>query len=243
MNDLFEKINELKQIVDAHRPFPLGLEQNMREVTRIEWIYHSNAIDGNTLSLLQTKLVVEEGLTIADKKIKEHIEAINHAEVIDYVEKVIANTESFNEYILKHVHSLLYQNLDKIKGGTYRCYNLESICEETPAQLKIKQEVRELFVWFEQNKRLLHPVELATVFHFKLLSISPFFVGNGKTARVVMNLILMKANYPPAIIKAGESYYVLFERAKQKGDITPFIGLVTACVEESLQRILYGLGS
>ncbi|ANB57993.1 filamentation induced by cAMP Fic domain protein [Anoxybacillus sp. B7M1] len=104
---MFQKINELKAKLDAQRPLPPSLVKNLREVFRIEWIYNSNAMEGNTLNLLETKMVVEEGITIGGKKLKEHFEAINHAEAIDFVEELVSKKEPLTEWVLKQIHYLV----------------------------------------------------------------------------------------------------------------------------------------
>lgn len=121
---MFDRVNQLKEKLDAQRPLPPGLVKNLREVFRIEWIYNSNAIEGNTLSLLETKMVVEEGITIGGKKLREHLEAVNHAEAIDFIEELVAQKESLTEHVIKQLHYLVLKGIDDENAGRYRSYNV-----------------------------------------------------------------------------------------------------------------------
>lgn len=245
---MFDKANELKAILDANRPLPAGLVKNLQEVYRIEWTYNSNAIEGNTLSLLETKMVVEEGTTIGGKRLKEHLEAINHAEAIDFVEELVSAKEGLTERALKQIHYIVLKNIDQENAGKYRTYNvrISGNSHQPPHFLNMQEQINQLFKWYERNKDSLHPIALASHFHFRLVYIHPFADGNGRTARLVMNLILMQHGYPPAIIKAAPEhrlrYYETLEKASIEGDIEPFVTLVADCVEESLQQYLQGLG-
>ncbi|UOF89855.1 Fic family protein [Fodinisporobacter ferrooxydans] len=245
---MFDKVNQLKEKLDSKRPLPTGMVKNLREVIRIEWTYNSNAIEGNTLSLLETKMVVEEGLTIGGKRLKEHFEAINHAEAIDFVEELVGKQEPLTERILKQIHYLVLKNIDNENAGKYRGYNvgISGSIHNPVNHVKVPEEMEQLFAWYRENETILHPVELASMFHFKLVFIHPFIDGNGRTARLGMNLILMQHGYPPAIIKAKPEqrikYYECLEKASVDMELTPFIRLVTDCVEESLQHYLNAIG-
>ncbi|WP_058305695.1 Fic family protein [Gracilibacillus massiliensis] len=238
----FNKINALKRTLDSYRPLPSEAVQNLKEVYKVEWTYHSNAIEGNTLSLMETKLVLEEGLTIGGKQLREHFEAINHAEAIDYVESNLQHP--LNEKLLKNIHALVLKNIDDKNAGKYRSINVRiSGSEHTPTHfLQVEHDMRELFEWYNNEKDRLHPVELAAVFHFKFVFIHPFSDGNGRTARLLMNLILMQAGYPPAVVKANSenrlNYYRALEQASVEKDIKPFVELIAVCAEESLENYL-----
>ncbi len=240
----FQKIDELKRTLDKNRPLPQSVINNLRDVFRIEWIYHSNAIEGNTLTLLETKVVVEERITIGGKMLKEHFEAINHAEAIEFVEEIVSKQEPLTERILKQLHYLILKNIDNENAGTYRKVNVKiSGSEHTPPHfLQIENDMKQLFEWYEENREHLHPVELAARFHFKFVYIHPFVDGNGRTARLLMNLILMQYGYPPAIIKASPSnrlqYYESLEKASTENNCSDFIRVVVSSVEESLKTYL-----
>jgi Fic family protein len=119
-----DKINELKSELDQLRPLPSAAVRNLDEVYRIEWTYNSNAIEGNTLSLLETKLVLEEGLTIGGKKLREHFEVINHSEAIDYVRDIVNRNIELTENVIKSIHQLVLKNIDDENAGRYRMINV-----------------------------------------------------------------------------------------------------------------------
>ena len=242
--DKFQIITTLKNELDTYRPLPPEAVKNLQDVYRVEWTYHSNAIEGNTLSLVETKMVLEEGLTIGGKQLREHLEVINHSEAISFVEEQILNHKELTEYILKNIHYLILKNIDDKNAGTYRTINvgISGSLHTPPHFLQVSDEMKELFAWFENNKKVLHPVELAALFHFKFVFIHPFADGNGRTARLLLNLILMQNGYPPIIIKADPQdrleYYTTLEKASVENYIEPFLQLIIKCTEQSLERYI-----
>ena len=240
----FDYIDKLKNELDQYRPLPSAAVKNLKEVYRVEWTYNSNAIEGNTLSLIETKVVLEDGLTIGGKRLQEHLEVINHSEAIDFVENQINQAGELDERTLKGIHQLILKNIDDENAGVYRSINvrISGSQHRPPHFLQVPQEMTELFAWYELKKELLHPVELAALFHFKFVCIHPFADGNGRTARLLMNLILMSHGFPPAIVKAEDSqrlhYYETLEKASVQNNTEPFIELISKCVEESLLNYL-----
>jgi Fic family protein len=245
----FQRVDELKKKLDEHRPLDSALAKKLREVYRVEWTYHSNAIEGNTLTLLETKLVLEEGLTVGNgKSLKEHLEAVNHAEAIDYLEEIVSKNEPLTERLIKHIHYLVLKNIDNQNAGQYRKVNVRiSGSQHVPPDfLFVPEEMEKLMKWYDENETTLHPIELSAIFHHRFVYIHPFIDGNGRTARLLMNLILMKNGYPPAIIKSKPenrlAYYQCLEEASVNQRLDPFIDLVSKCVEESLKDYLHALG-
>jgi Fic family protein len=240
----FNEINKLKEELDQYRPLPLEAIKNLRDVYRVEWTYNSNAIEGNTLSLIETKVVLEEGITIGGKKLKEHFEVINHSEAIDFVEEHVSKEQPLSESSIKNIHYLVLKNIDNKNAGEYRQINVRiSGSQHTPPHfLQVPHEINELLKWYEENNDVLHPVELAALFHFKFVYIHPFSDGNGRTSRLLMNLILMSKGYPPAIVKAKDEYrleyYNALEKASVENNVEPFIKLISECVKSSLNIYL-----
>lgn len=240
----FNRIDELKTELDRHRPLPPAAVKNLREVSRVEWTYNSNAIEGNTLSLVETKVVLEEGLTIGGKKLQEHLEVINHSEAIDFVEEQVKRDAILDEQTIKMIHYLVLKSIDNENAGTYRSINvrISGSNHQPPHFLQVPHEMKALIEWYEQSKEQLHPVELAALFHFKFVYIHPFADGNGRTARLLMNLILMSNGYPPAIVKAENEqrlkYYDTLETASTKNELGPFVELITECVADSIKVYL-----
>lgn len=240
----FSKIDQLKQELDKLRPLPSAAVRNLEEVFRVEWTYNSNAIEGNTLTLLETKLVLEEGLTIGGKKLREHFEVVNHSEAIDYVQDIVDRNIDLTEYVIKSIHQLVLKNIDDDNAGRYRMINVMiSGSQHTPPHFSVLAEQMEKLVkWYDASKDQLHPVQLAAEFHFRFVYIHPFSDGNGRTARLLMNLILMKYGFPPAIVKAANNarikYYETLELASIGNDMQPFAQLIAECVEESLNKYI-----
>jgi len=240
----FNTIDLLKKELNSYRPLPLDAVKNLRDVYRVEWTYNSNAIEGNTLSLMETKVVIEEGLTIGGKKLQEHFEVINHVEAISFIEEQVQYNKPLTERTVKDVHYLILKNIDNHNAGKYRSINVRiSGSEHAPSHfLKNNEDMGELLTWYEQNKNDMHPVELAARFHFQFVYIHPFSDGNGRTARLLMNLILLSHGCPPAIVKAENSqrleYYKTLETASVKEEMEPFIDLIISCVDESLRNYL-----
>ncbi|MEC0226171.1 Fic family protein [Paenibacillus alba] len=240
----FTKIDLLKNELDKLRPLPSAAVRNLEQVYRVEWTYNSNAIEGNTLTLLETKMVLEEGLTIGGKKLREHFEVINHSEAISYVQDVVSRNIELSEYVIKSIHHLVLKNIDDENAGRYRLINVMiSGSQHTPPHFAVLSEkMEQLIQWYDEQKDKLHPVELAAEFHFRFVYIHPFSDGNGRTARLLMNLILMNYGYPPAIVKAANEarlkYYETLEIASAGNDLEPFVQLISVCVEDSLQKYI-----
>lgn len=240
----FSRVDQLKTRLDQKRPLPPAALHNLREVFRVDWTYHSNAIEGNTLTLLETKLVLEEGLTIGGKTLREHFEAINHGEAIAYIEDLVKEQVPLSEKMVKDVHQLILKNIDAANAGGYRKINvaIAGSRHQPPHFLKVQEEMDEFLRWYQTEGGKLHPVESAALTHFKLVYIHPFTDGNGRTARLLMNFILMSHGYPPAIVKADANdrlaYYETLEIASTQQDPAPFIQLIVLAAEESLERYL-----
>lgn len=240
----FYQVNQLKAEFDRLLPFPIAAFNSLKKAERVEWIYNSNAIEGNTLSLIETKVVLEEGLAIGGKRLQEHFEVINHSEAISFIEDQVNRVAPLDERTLKTIHHLILKNIDDENAGTYRSINvrISGSQHEPPHFLQVPDEMKRLFAWYEEEKERLHPVELAALFHFKFVYIHPFADGNGRTARLLMNLILMSHGFPPAIVKAENeqrlTYYETLEKASVQKDVHPFVALIATCVEESLTNYL-----
>ena len=241
---VFYHVDQLKTEFDRLLPFPIAAVNNLKKADRVEWIYNSNAIEGNTLSLLETKVILEEGLAIGGKRLQEHFEVINHSEAISFIEDQVNRIEPLDERTLKTIHYLILKNIDDENAGAYRSINVRvsGSQHEPPHFLQVPNEMKELFAWYEQEKDRLHPVELAALFHFKFVYIHPFTDGNGRTARLLMNFILMGHGFPPASVKAEKkqrlTYYETLEMASLKSEIQPFITLIANGVAESLTKYL-----
>lgn len=235
---MFEKIDEMKKMLDNKRPFPTHTLQSIREHLLIDWIYHSNAIEGNTLTLSETKVVLE-GITIGGKTIIEHLEAINHREAIRYIEEIVSRHEPFSEWQIKNIHRLILKGIDDEYAGAYRKENvvIAGAKHILPEAIQVPQQMEELVQWYNDQAQSLHPVERAAKLHVIFVKIHPFIDGNGRTARLLLNLELMKHGYPPVIIKQEKrsGYYSALDKAHVTNDDHDFIQIVIASLEKTFE--------
>jgi len=231
------RIDEGKRLIDRHRHLPASVLGRLKEQLVLDWTYNSNAIEGNTLTLRETKLVLEEGLTVGGKSLREHLEAINHRDAIDYVEDLVREDEPLAERHLKDIHALILREIDPQFAERYRDIQVRISGSNhlPPAPLLVGEMMHDFCREWLADHQDIHPVELAALAHFELISIHPFVDGNGRTARLIMNLLLMKNGYVPAIILKNDrkKYYDALEKA-QKGETEDFIFLVARAVERTI---------
>ena len=232
----FSYIDSLKETIDAHRPFSKGLANSLQDKLIVEWTYNSNAIEGNTLTLSETKVVLE-GITIGGKSMVEHLEAINHREAILYVEDLISNKEPLSEWNIRNIHALILKEIDNFNAGRYRSENvvISGAQHIPPKHYEINDLMQKLIVEYQNEWKAFHPVIRATLVHGEFVKIHPFIDGNGRTARLLLNFELMKNGFPPIIIKnaARARYYDVLDLAHTTMNYQPFIELVSELVVES----------
>ncbi len=210
----------------------------------LQYTYESNRIEGNTLTLQETALVVEKGLTIGGKPLTDHLEAINHTHALEYIKEIATGHEPFSEAVLLNIHRLILQSIDNAHAGCYRNIPvLISGAAHIPSQpYLLNKQMEDYFLWAAENMESLHPILLAAELHERLVTIHPFIDGNGRTARLVMNLILLQHGYPIAILKGDAQsrldYYAALETAQVGGDTMPFLSLIADNVKSTLERVL-----
>lgn len=234
---ILESIEGKKRELDRYRPFPASLVRKLDEEFTLEWTFNSNAIEGNTLSLQETELVVNRGMTIGGKSLKEHFEAINHVEAVKYLYEFCSKKTDLTEEYLLEIHKLILKNIDDDNAGTYRRHNVRIVgaYHLPPNAQKIKKLIVEYINWYYENSRKLPVAELASRVHYKLVHIHPFLDGNGRTARLLMNLILIQNGYPPAVILNldRKKYYRVLKDADM-GNIERFDNFIGKSIERSL---------
>lgn len=232
----FTTIDLLKKAIDKHRPFSKKLADSLHEKLIVEWTYNSNAIEGNTLTLSETKVVLE-GITIGGKSMVEHLEAINHREAILFLEELITNQEPLSEWNIKNVHSLILKAIDNANAGKYRSENVViSGAEHIPPKSFLVGDLMQRLITEYQNEwKTYHPVVKATLLHGEFVKIHPFIDGNGRTSRLLLNFELLKNGYPPIIIKKEERarYYDVLDLAHTTMNYAPFVELVSKLELES----------
>jgi Fic family protein len=232
----FSYIDSLKESIDKHRPFSKRLANSLREKLIVEWTYNSNAIEGNTLTLSETKVVLE-GLTIGGKSMIEHLETINHREAIFFIEELISNKEPLSEWNIKNIHALILKEIDNTNAGKYRSENVVISGAEhiPPKHYEIGDLMQKLIAEYQSEWEGFHPVVRATLLHGEFVKIHPFIDGNGRTSRLLLNFELMQNGYPPIIIKNAERarYYDVLDLAHTTMNYQPFVKLVSELVIES----------
>jgi len=210
----------------------------------IEYTYESNKIEGNTLTLQETALVIEKGLTIGGKTLNEHLEAINHAHAIDYIKDLAKEKNTITERDILQIHALILQGISRENAGAYRKVQvmISGAKHIPPPPYELQKEIAEMMRFYNDNRETMHPVELAAEMHERLVSIHPFVDGNGRTSRLLMNLILLQNGYPIAILKGDTEsrlrYYEALETSQIEKDKTAFISLIYENVRDTMQRII-----
>jgi Fic family protein len=237
-------IDKLQEQITAHRPLDSYELKQLKEYYRIGLTYSSNALEGNSLTESETKVVLEDGITIGGKPLKDHFEAIGHSDAFDLLYRLSGNAEIREDDILG-LHRLFYLRIDAGAAGKYRDKNV--IITGTDFEPPSPSEVPRLMLNFIEELPSLkrqHPVEYAATLHIRLATIHPFVDGNGRTARLLMNLALLQAGYPITIIPPllrGD--YIVGIREANKGICQPFVDFISTCVWESQREYMRLLGS
>lgn len=237
---LFSRIDEGKRLIDRFRPLPPAVLSRLEKQLMLEWTYNSNAIEGNTLTLKETIIVLEAGLTIGSKSLKEHLEVINHKEAISFVEDLADSKTDITERNIREIHGLVLKEIDSKYAGRYRDIQVRitGAVHVPPDPLRVPEMMNE-FAETRLKQSAAHPVEQAALAHLDLVGIHPFVDGNGRTSRLLMNLILMKQGYFPAVILKNDRkrYYDALEKG-HKGQPDDFIFFVGRALERSIYLYL-----
>lgn len=232
--ELFAYIDAQKAELDKRRPLTQGELQRLRDEFLVEYTYNSNAIEGNTLTLKETAMVLE-GITIDQKPLKEHLEAVGHRDAFLYIEQLIRDKVPFSEHIIKEIHSLVLMDRPEDKGVYRRIpVRIMGAYQEPPQPYLVAPRMEQLIAEFANTK--LHPIEAAALFHLKFEGIHPFIDGNGRTGRLILNFTLMQHGYSPINVKFADrkKYYEAFDSYYREGDADAMVKLVAEYVQERL---------
>jgi len=216
LKKILKEIDAYKQRLDKVRH--MG-SSKFSEAYEVEYTYHSNRIEGNTLTLQETELVVNHGITVSGKTMREHLEAVNHYEAIALIQEFVAEKKPLTERFLLGLHALVLRGIDKENAGKYRDVQVRigGSSHIPPNAMVVPQKMEELFDWYYKNQHM-HPVLLSAEMHERLVSIHPFIDGNGRTSRLLMNLILLQHGYVIANLKGDKEhrfrYYDCLENAR-----------------------------
>lgn len=241
LQTILDEIDVLKKKLDAFREFD---SYRVAQALELEYTFESNRIEGNTLTLRETDLVINEGLTISGKSMREHLEAINHVEAIAYIKQLTQRNFPLNERELLSVHNLILRGIIPEDAGRYRRVQvmIKGSAHMPPQPFIVAKEMEDYFFWFEENKNKMHPVILAAEMHERLVTIHPFIDGNGRTSRLIMNLILLQNGFVIANIKGDYdsrmTYYQSLEKAQTSGNKEDFFMFIASVEKECLERYL-----
>lgn len=241
---MLRRVQDKKNQLDRFRPLT-GIEvRSIKESLTLEWTYNSNGIEGNSLTLRETKMVLEEGMTVKGKSLREHFEAVNHQDAIEHVESLVHPSYKLQERDILDVQALVLQRIEKEYAGRYRTsgVRISGANFVPPNALKIDRFMSELLDWVQSIDAEIHPLIKATIFHHRFVWIHPFFDGNGRTARLITNLLVMKHGYPPLIILKNDrqKYYRALNQAN-KEDYGKLLLLMLQSMERSLDIYLGAL--
>ena len=238
---IHQRVLEKKKRLDGHRPLPSSLVARLKEQMTIEYTYNTNAIEGNTLTLQETRLVIEEGITVGGKSLSETLEAKNHPAAMALVESLVAAKSEINESAVLQVHKLIMSGVVE-DAGRYRTARVRIAGANfmPPASSEVGTKMNELLTWLKENPDEYTPIELAAVFHHRFVQIHPFTEGNGRTARLLMNAILMNSGYPfiATVSTQDRSRYLKTLMEADSGNASASVNFIARCVERTLDLYL-----
>jgi len=236
--DIMNKIDSLKSVLDGYRPFPDHVVKQLRDYYRIGLTYTSNAIEGNTLTESETKVIIEDGLTIGGKSLREHFEAIGHAKAYDHVRSLL--DRQISEEDVLYLHRLFFEQIDSENAGKYRDKNviitgtdsLPPDYKEVP--LLMKKHIEKL----NEAAPASHPLEHASDLHAEFESIHPFIDGNGRIGRLLLSIATMKNGYCPVIIPPiRRAEYITALQKTDKGDLKLLRAFILSVVFEEMKSL------
>lgn len=239
-----ERLYEKKARLETSRPLPNSALHRIKEDLTLEWTYNSNSIEGNTLSLKETQMVLQEGITVKGKSLREHFEAYNHEKAIDYLYTLVNKDYTLRSIDILSLHGLVLRSIEDDYAGRLRNGGVRIVGANftPPSANKVSDLLDQLITFINDNPLGLSDIILASIFHHKLVWIHPFFDGNGRTVRLAMNLLLMRRGFPPAIILKNDrkKYYQTLNQAN-KGNYYKLCLLMLQALERSLNIYINAL--
>lgn len=245
MNDLLARVDASKAALDAFRPLEEPLLSQIRDYYRVGLTWSSNALEGNSLTETETKVILEDGLTIGGKPLREVYEATGHAQAYDYMFTIVRG-HSITLEDMKTLHRLFYKSIDEDNAGQWRKQRIIVTGSEYafPGPGRVEAEMKALEDWVLHDRKSLHPVEFAALLHAKFVTVHPFVDGNGRTARLLMNLALLQDGYTPALVPPvlRADYLNAIRRFQMKQDSAAFCDFVAEQVLQTQKDLLRLLG-
>ena len=247
INGIFDLANSLNDKINLLKESDKSLWLTIAKKLKVDWTYHSNSLEGSTLTLGETLFFLNEGLTVEGKPFRDFLDARNHAEAIDYLYDIISSNRNISESVIKEINALLLSGVthtaaqnpqgESVKkiliAGEYKkqpnhVLQPDGTIHKYVDPLNVKDEMEELIRWVNESIHHLNPIQVAATAHYNLVRIHPFDDGNGRGARIFMNLILIKAGYFPAVIRTEKKRtYLEALSIADKGDLMPFIEFIT----------------
>lgn len=237
---LERRIVEKRAALDLQRPLPPAITAKLYEDLRVRLTYHSNAIEGNTLDLGETQLVIAHGVTIGGHTLQEHLEAINHAAAFTFVRDLAQRDAALDEAALLQLHALITKDLVSTPGD-YRtgAVFISGSEHRPPHHSQVPGLMHDWFAWLDSDGLTYTPIVRAALAHEMLLAIHPFLDGNGRTARLVLNLQLMQAGYPVTLLLRGwRATYIRALEQAHHGQYNPLVNVIGRAVEGGLDLFL-----
>ena len=240
LQPMLQRVEQKKHRLQLLRPIPSVALEKLRESMMLEWTYHSNAIEGNTLTLQETRVILSDGITVGGKTLREHFETLNHHEAIAQLEELVNKKYRIKGADILMIHGLVLQRIEKEFAGRYRNAGVRITGANftPPNAMKVDELMEDLIAWVNE-KNDVPVVVKAMIFHHRMVWIHPFFDGNGRTVRLMFNLLLMNDGYPPAIIlqQDRKKYYDALNKANQ-GNYEKLMLMILQALERSLDIYL-----
>jgi Fic family protein len=243
--EILNKINSLKSALDSYRPFPNHVVKQLRDYYRIGLTYTSNAIEGNTLTESETKIIIEDGITIGGKSLREHYEAIGHAKAYDHIYSLL--DRAISEEDVLHLHKLFFQQIDSENAGRYRQRNVIITGTDylPPDYQKVPALMKKHIENLNRDVKDRHLLERASDLHAEFEAIHPFTDGNGRIGRLLLSILCMKNGYYPVIIPLiRRAEYITAMQKSNKGDLNILRAFMLSVIYEemkSLKRLVESL--
>jgi Fic family protein len=236
-------LNQLKIWLDAFRPLPPVVVAELRHRYLVRFTYHSNALEGNTLTQSETELVLTTGITIGGKTLREHLEVVGHQEAIAYIEMLAQQTTEIGDWELRQIHTLILRQIDPEEAGKYRTLDVQAAGTGYvyPPHYLLSELMADFVAWLNSEvAQNLHPVLYAAEAHYRFVSIHPFRDGNGRAGRLLMNLLLLRSGYPVVIISMQnrQRYIEALVQGQQLHQWSDFCDLIVEATTISLVEML-----
>lgn len=248
LSDKFQQVARLKAWLDSFRPLPPIVVAELKKLYDVRFTYNSNAIEGNTLTQSETALVLETGITIGGKTLREHLEVIGHKDAIDYIEQLAQHSTAIGEWEIKQIHNLILRAIAPEEAGCYRQLDVKAAGTEYvyPPHYLLSDLMTEFVTWLNSAEATVQqPIKFAAEAHLRFVSIHPFRDGNGRTGRLLMNLLLLRTGYPIVVIsnQVRKAYIDAIVEGQQRNDLSRLLTLLLDGAERSLIEMLHILST